>query len=190
MKKNEALKKDKERTAGDRFIKLHNSEGGHNFTFKESPRQDPPDLIYEDTKRLLLEITVAYYDQKHAKWLWDIERGIDSSEISFSPLIKEPTLSAYSFLNELIQKKCKGRFQYADPIFLVIAIEAFGMTTAKVNDFISSQLEIPPEVPFQEIWLLLNESYTMPFFEASVEKICSNLNSPAQERRFRLYPKS
>ncbi len=189
MGSHEALKKQKERFAGDRFIILLNSEGGHNFIFKESPQKDPPDLIYEDmqaSKTLLLEITAAYYNQKQAKWEWDIDRGIDTREFPLSPSIVEPDLSLSAFLNDRIQKKCK--IDFADPILLVIDLNTFATTSTDIQDFITSHLALPAKIPFQEIWLLLNEPYTSS--SPSEGKYDSILDLPPQERRFRLYPKS
>ena len=201
MKSNKAIKKDKERKAGDRFIKLHNEEGGYNFAFKEQPEEDPPDLIYEDlraSKTLLLEITAAYYNQDDAKWVWDIKRGIDTRKISPSPLIQAPDSSSYNFLNNLIQKKCrvllqgkkKEHFCCADPIFLVIDLEELLLTTsANVQEFIDSYLVLPHDVPFQEIWLLLEEPVGRSLSPGeNVLDIPLTEALQLQSRRFRLYP--
>ncbi len=203
MGSHEALKKQKERFAGDRFIILLNSEGGHNFIFKESPQKDPPDLIYEDmqaSKTLLLEITAAYYNQKQAKWEWDIDRGIDTRKISPSPLIVEPDSSLRNFLKHVIGKKCqdlnkaknKRPADFVHPVLLVITINAEITTSAAIQEFIDSCYLAPDGVPFQGIWLLLRETVgkkRMRSPEENIKDIPWNEIFGSLDRRFRFYPK-
>ena len=192
------FKEDQERSAGDRFVSLHNFQGHHNFAFKEQPTSDPPDLIYEDrsaSKILLLEMTAIYYNGEYAAWIWKDRRGMTpSSEISCSPTIVGPTLAFCTFLNRLIEQKCKQRF--SDPILLVLDNETFTPIT-DVQDCINSHLAFPSEVPFQEVWLLQKKIYSSGtrdkqetrspkenLMDIPLEEVF-----PPEDSRFRLYPR-
>jgi hypothetical protein len=70
-----ALNEQFERYNGDRLIEWLNAVQGVSFRY-ESRADGAPDLVYECSgNRLRVEVTAAYYDSEHAKFLWDGARG-------------------------------------------------------------------------------------------------------------------
>ncbi|MDO5653265.1 MAG: hypothetical protein Q4G39_04100 [Brachymonas sp.] len=102
------LKEQLERSVGDRFIEWLNAERRSFYSF--SHRADPgPDLVYAwEGRKLNLEVTGAYYDSDHAKFLWESARGIEDAPTDW--IGTEPDASLAASVITCIEEKSKKRY--------------------------------------------------------------------------------
>ena len=69
------FKEKNERAVGEDFIEWLNFERGTKYRFKGRPDR-APDLIYSsDSDEIFMEVTAAFYDDEHAKFIWKGVRG-------------------------------------------------------------------------------------------------------------------
>src|SRR5438552_377492 len=102
------LKEDHERAVGDEYVRQYNRSFGTNFAFKARPIE-APDLTYvEDAKHLHIEVTTAYYDDPHARLLWETARGSPNAPASWNG--KNFDNGLVSNINRLLQEKCAKQY--------------------------------------------------------------------------------
>ncbi len=203
---NQNLKRAVEKSAGDRFIKLHNSEFSCNFQFESAPTFDPPDLIYCDGtngQKLLIESTAVYYSKEDAKFLWkfkreDTEPAPEEPSISVGPLITEPTDSFQDKVLQLVEKHCTALAKakksrpndFLNPIILIVDLNHLLFTNKKnVQDFIENYPLTLSEDSYQEVWILGNESVRSPLFSGESVIDIPLVEAPATtDFRLKLFP--
>ena len=72
------IKDNFERVVAENFVHWYNQQNRTNFIFYS--RQENPDLTYrDDITELNIEVTSAYYDQRHARLLWQNARGVPNA---------------------------------------------------------------------------------------------------------------
>lgn len=94
-------------------------EFGRNFNFK-SRADEAPDLVYETQEGIVrVEVTAAYYDSHHAKFLWD---GARNPEAELGGLVVGPNFTntlASEILNRI---EVKSKKDYGKGCILLISI--------------------------------------------------------------------
>jgi hypothetical protein len=134
----DALQEPHERAVGDAFIEWFNARKGASFAYS-SRGSDPPDLIYRDgSKEVLLEITVAYYDDGHvggAPNLW-------SSKSPDQKLVDSVTMA-------LAKKSAKA---YPSGCMLLVVVYP-DLTDAEEFASLRQGIVVPPSHPFAEIYV-------------------------------------
>ena len=98
-----------ERKGADRFFDWLKNQDGPDFVFSRRGGE-APDLVYVNgIDELQVEITGAYYDADHAKFLWEYERGAEDPPSGWHGVGNADKALANEVFNG-IQKKCEKRY--------------------------------------------------------------------------------
>ena len=144
-----AHKEDFERGVGDRFAEWLTSSTGHNCTFLRRG-DEAPDLVYAfNSRELLLEITAAYYDDDHAKFLWKGAKNAPDAPKGWSGVNPDKNLANAIHLR--IGDKSTKR--YGRNVVLLIEVPP-GVTTAERLERLLTTLQLPQIVPFVGIFVV------------------------------------
>ena len=137
-----------ERAVGDAFIDWYNERMGTSYAYN-ARGTDVPDLIYkDDSKELLLEITVAYYDAGHATMLWQNARDLPGAPDSWST--KSPDQKLVDSIGLALAKK-SGK-AYPSGCVLVVAIYP-DLTAAEEFAALMPEIRVPDAHSFVEIYV-------------------------------------
>ncbi len=138
---------DFERGVGDRFAEWLTSTTSRKCTFLR--RGDAaPDLIYEfDSSELLIEITAAYYDDDHAKFLWKGAKQLPDAPMSWAGVNPDQNLA--NAIQRRVEDKSTKR--YGKNVALLIEVPP-GVTTAERLERLLKSLQLPSIVPFVGIY--------------------------------------
>ena len=72
-----------ERGVADRFFDWFSETGGPTFEFSRRAGE-APDLVYScGRNELAVEVTAAYCDSDHAKFLWEYARGVPNPPVGW-----------------------------------------------------------------------------------------------------------
>ena len=137
-----------EKSSGDKFVDWINCSRNTQFAFK-GRAGEAPDLVYENKEgKILLEITAAYYDAKHAKFLWDCVRNPDDQS---DVLVSGPNFSK-NLADEVIARiKTKSKKDYGQGCILLVVITP-GATSYEDLNRLLSEPDIGA-VPFVGIYI-------------------------------------
>lgn len=137
-----------ERAVGDAFVDWHNKVKGTSYEYC-ARGADPPDLIYRHgAEELFLEITVAYYDARHATMLWQNVRDVPDAPESWSS--KSPDQKLVASVNLALAKKSSKA--YPSGCVLLIAIYP-DLTAADEFTELMPEIHVPDGHPFAEIYV-------------------------------------
>jgi len=139
-----------ERAVAERFIDCYNQRHGTAYTYHYRTRgANRPDFIYLDGSReMLLEVTGAYYDDKHAETLWQSARDEPGAAQEWKS--EEPDRKLVEFVNERLRDKC-GK-PYPDGCILLLKLKPT-ITTGQEFKQLISEIRIRPGSPFAEIYI-------------------------------------
>jgi hypothetical protein len=144
----DALQEPHERAVGDAFIEWFNARKGASFAYS-SRGSDPPDLIYRDgSKEVLLEITVAYYDDGHARMLWQNARNVGGAPDLWSS--KSPDQKLVDSVTMALAKKSAKAYPSGCMLLVVVYPD---LTDAEEFASLRQGIVVPPSHPFAEIYV-------------------------------------
>lgn len=146
-----------EKAVAECFIGKYNEARKTSFVLKQRGKPPAPDFEYKDSttdKVISLEVTEIYYDEHHAKGIWQVVRG--NIKKFQSNIIVNPTERLREFIEHAIAEKCKKNHDFSYPIILVLDSTRpplhderdFG----KIEEMVK-QVKLPEQIPFHEIYL-------------------------------------
>lgn len=140
-----------ERAHGDELINWLNTQNGTNYSFFHRGGE-APDLVYSfEGKELSVEVTAAYYDGRHAKFLWD---GAKNTEIDIEPWVGvNPDIRLSDEVLNRISEKSKNT--YGKECILLVVIPP-GLTSVENLSELIMKEEIPSNLPFAKIYVAGN----------------------------------
>lgn len=139
-----------ERKVADRFFDWLKNQSGPEFVFSRRAGE-APDLVYvSGTDQLQVEVTTAYYDGTHAKFLWDFERGAENPPAGWHGVGNPHRALADEVLTRL-RDKCGKR--YGGTTILLILIPP-GLTSADdLWELVSAQT-LPSVIPYLGVYVV------------------------------------
>lgn len=145
------LKEKSERAVGDSFIEWLNSERGTKYRFIERPDR-APDLLYASNgNELFIEVTAAFYDSEHAKFIW---KGVREEEDAPNRWIGvNPNKSVAAEIHNCLIKKAQKR--YGCKTVLLIEVPP-GVTSAEELAEMLEKQQVPKDLPFVGIYVVGN----------------------------------
>lgn len=140
-----------EQGVGDRFAEWLSAKTGKPCRFLRRADR-APDLVYTFANReLLVEVTAAYYDSGHAKFLWESARGKPDAPEGWVGV--GPSKSLASAIATRIQEKSQKL--YGKNVVLLVEVPP-GITSAEELQQRLAAHELPEEVPFVGIYVVGN----------------------------------
>ncbi len=138
-----------ERAVGEGFIEWLNSGKGTTYRFKARPDR-APDLIYtSDSNELFIEVTAAFYDHEHARFIWKGVRGeADAPERWTGINANESLVNA---IHNCIINKAQKR--YENETLLLIEVPP-GVTSAEELSELLDRQQFPRDLPFAGIYVV------------------------------------
>ena len=135
----ESLKEQDERAVGERFIEWFNTQFDLSYSFLKRAGE-APDLVYAlpDKTKLFIEVTSAYYGNKHAKFIWDGARSSEDQVLVSEGMNYDTKL--VSDIVRMVGQKCIKR--YEKHCILVVSVTSF-WTPAKILAQLLSQRKFP-----------------------------------------------
>lgn len=145
------LKEKNEKAVGETFIEWLNAEKGSNYRFIDRP-DIAPDLRYSSNENeLLIEVTSAFYDEKHAKFIW---KGIRKDEDA--PPFWNGVNANKSLVTEICERITnKAQKRYGEKTVLLIEVPP-GVTSAEELEEILVTMQLPKQLPFVGIYVVGN----------------------------------
>jgi hypothetical protein len=138
-----------EQAVGDHFAEWLTATTGVSCVFLRRADR-APDLVYSYKQReLLIEITAAYYDGKHAEFLWKGARAVADAPSAWSG--SDPDASLVSAIAKRVSEKSKKR--YGGTTVLLIEVPP-GITPAEELVDLLSAWSLPAETPFAGIYVV------------------------------------
>jgi hypothetical protein len=130
-------------------------------------KQEAPDFVcrFGDCE-IGLEITTAYYDDRHAKAVWRIARGevtarriqdiSSNGDESVFLEVYVPEQKILDFINNCIRIKCEK--SYGIPTILLIRIPCLPLTADReLQHEVIPNLKVPNQNPFREVYLTADQ---------------------------------
>lgn len=140
-----------EKSVGDTFIEWLNSEIGTEYRFINYPDR-APDLLYSSNgDDLLIEVTSAFYDREHAKFIWKGIREEEDAPLGWSGFNPNRSLAAEIF--NRVTEKAKKR--YGDKTVLLIEVPP-GVTSAEELTEMLGNKQVEKQTPFVGIYVVGN----------------------------------
>ena len=104
------------------FLLDYGQEKGSDFDVLASGKPPQPDVICRDVRsgeQIGIEVTIAYYDEQHAKAVWQAARGKEAGGYPLSRPDHVENLRVLKAVNELIKGKSKKTYQFAGRLLLL-----------------------------------------------------------------------
>ena len=140
-----------ERVIGDDFIEWLNSRKKTAYRFKTRPDR-APDLIYTSANNeLFIEVTAAFYDEKHARFIWKGVRGKADAPANWNGI--NANASLINEIHNCIIKKAQKR--YGKDTLLLIEVPP-GVTSAEELSELLELQQFPKDSPFAGIYIVGN----------------------------------
>jgi hypothetical protein len=138
-----------ERWVADRFFDWYSATGGLTFEFSRRAGE-APDLVYScGRNELFVEITAAYCDGDHAKFLWEYARGVPNPPVGWFG-VGSPHKALIQAVVDRISAKCKK--SYGGLTLLLIEIPP-GHTTAENLTELLVESVFPEVIPFVGVYV-------------------------------------
>jgi hypothetical protein len=122
----DAIQENFEQGVGDRFAEWLSKTSGSLCAFLRRADRAPDLVYFYRGKEILVEITAAYYDGKHAEFLWKAARGAENTPAEWTGV--NPDKSLASAIAKRISEKAKKR--YGENALLLIEVPP-GVTTVE-----------------------------------------------------------
>jgi hypothetical protein len=137
-----------EQAIGAAFIEWYNRQCGTTFRY-HSRGADPPDLVYRsEDRKMLLEITAAYYNADNAAMLWQNARGVSGAADRW--MSKGPDQKLIGSINAGLAKKCEKLY----PANCVLVVNIYpDLTSAEELNTLIHQIKVPVNHSFDAIYL-------------------------------------
>lgn len=137
-----------EKSNGDLLIEWINEKYNTSYVFSRRVGE-APDLVYaSENEKLFMEVTAAYYDGPHAKFLWD---GARDTEAEIEPWFGvNPDASLAEEINNRILKK--SNIQYGNNCLLLVVVPP-GLTTAEELESLLDTENLSSKSPFIGIYV-------------------------------------
>ena len=137
-----------EKANGDLLIEWMNKKYNTNYVFSRRAGE-APDLVYSsDNEELFVEVTAAYYDGSHAKFLWS---GARDTEAVIEPWFGvNPDASLAEEITNRIS--IKSNIQYGSDCLLLVVVPP-GLTTAEELESLLDTEKLASESPFIGIYV-------------------------------------
>ena len=140
-----------EQGVGDRFAEWLSAKTGSPCRFLRRADR-APDLVYAFANgELLVEITAAYYDSQHAKFLWESARCKPSAPVGWAGV--DPSKSLAGAISTCIREKSKK--QYGANVVLLVEVPP-GVTSAEDLQQLLAAHQLPDAAPFVGIYVVGN----------------------------------
>jgi hypothetical protein len=144
----DSVQEQHEQGVGDRFAEWLSRTSASPCRFLRRADR-APDLVYSFRGReLLVEITAAYYDSSHAKFLWKTAKAATDAPHGWSGA--NPDRSLAKAIAECIDQKSKKR--YGDNTILLIDIPPSNTSAERLAELLVGQPP-PPVTPFVGIFV-------------------------------------
>lgn len=107
-------------------------------------------MVYKfESRELLIEITAAYYDDEHAKFLWKGAKNLPDAPSGWSGVNPDKNLA------NAVQKRIhdKSAKRYGSNVVLLIKVPP-GVTTAERLERLLINTQLPSTVPFIGIYVV------------------------------------
>jgi hypothetical protein len=145
-----------ERAVGDAFMDWYNKRNGTTYAYHERGANayhergaNPQDLIYRSgSQQVLLEVTVAYYDDSHATMLWQSARDVPNAPNLCSS--GSPDAKLIDSINHRLAEKSLKR--YPPGCILVVGVYP-DLTTAEEFEELIPGVNVSVQHPFAEIYV-------------------------------------
>ena len=143
------LQQNFERGVADRFFDWFSETGGPTFEFSRRAGE-APDLVYScGRNELFVEITAAYCDGDHAKFLWEYARGALNPPVGWFG-VGSPHNALIQAVVDRISAKCKKR--YGGRTLLLIEVPPGHTSAEKLTELLAGSV-FPEEIPFAGIYV-------------------------------------
>lgn len=140
-----------EQRVGDLFADWLSSTSGAECLFLRRADR-APDLVYSYREsELLVEITAAYYDAAHAKFLWKGFRGATDAPAGWSGVNADKSL--VTAIAQRVAEKSKKR--YGENTVLLIEVPPGVTSVERLTNLLVDQ-PFPTETPFAGIFVVGN----------------------------------
>ena len=138
-----------EKAIGDEFFEWLNARRKTSYSFS-GRAGEAPDLVYASgTHELSVEITAAYYDGKHAEFLWKNWRGTKDAPAGWKGV--NPNKSLAQAIANRVAEKCTKR--YGGESILLVDVTP-GVTSAEELSELLAQGSFPTEIPFAGVYVV------------------------------------
>lgn len=152
------LKEQLERSVGDNFFEWLNAHKGTGYTFSRRAGE-APDLVYSSGEvEVFAEITSAYSDDEHAKFLWKDARGAKDAPDHWHGV--NPDKSLAQAVTNRIAEKCAKR--YGRTCILLVNIPP-GVTPAEELARLMAHHSLPSEIPFAGVYVVGRFPFRGPY---------------------------
>lgn len=157
MRLDDGLKRRLEWNVATEFLLEYNHAIGSSFRATSHGKPPEPDILCKDSQtgeRIGIEIGTAYYDDTHAKSVWDSARGKKASPYWISRPDAQENRRVLRNANKIIRRKSKGRYSATGRLLLVVALEPIRLYFTKIPATDLKTLCVPQGHPFHEIYVL------------------------------------
>ena len=138
-----------ERGVADRFFDWLSSTGGPVFEFSRRAGE-VPDLVYScGRNELFVEITAAYCDSDHAKFLWEYARGVPNPPVGWFG-VGNPDKALIRAVLDRVSANCEK--DYGGLTLLLIEIPP-GHTSAENLTELLAKSAFPEVIPYVGIYV-------------------------------------
>lgn len=148
------------------FLLDYNWEKGTAFQVSASGNPPQPDVICKDrwtAEQIGVEVTIAYYDEQHAKTVWQAARGKATSGYPLSRSDRVENLRVLKAVNELIKGKSKKTYRFAGRLLLLAVTYPSRLYLTQMKRHLSV-LQVPTTHPFHEIYIYSTRSEPYQLF--------------------------
>ena len=138
-----------ERGVADRFFDWFSAAGGPTFEFSRRAGE-APDFVYScGQNELSVEVTAAYCESAHAKFLWEYARGVPDPPVGWFG-VGSPDKALMRAVLDRVSAKCKKN--YGGLTLLLIEIPP-GHTSAENLTELLAKSVFPEVIPYVGIYV-------------------------------------
>jgi len=148
------------------FLLDYNQEKRSVFQVLASGRPPQPDIICKDVRtgeEIGIEVTIVYYDEQHAKAVWQTARGKEASGYPLSQPDSVENLRVFREANEAMKNKSKKSYGFVGRLLLLVVTYPPRLYLIRMKKHLSS-LHVPEEHPFHEIYIYSTRSEPYQLF--------------------------
>jgi hypothetical protein len=154
-KPNEQRKKRLEQRIATEFLLEYNLETGAAFRFLRSGVPPEPDILCEDARtheQIGAEIGTAYYDEEHAKSVWEPVRGRKAAPYPLTRPDSVENKRVFGMVNRIIRSKSQKSYSFQGWLLLIVALQPIRLYLERMKRDLKS-LHVPATHPFDEVYV-------------------------------------
>ncbi len=137
------------------FLLDYNREKGSAFKVLASGKPPQPDVLCQDARtgeEIGIEVTIAYYDEQHAKTVWQAARGKAAGGYPLSRPDSVENLRVLQRVNEGMKGKSKKKYEFVGRLLLLVVTYPTRLYLTWMKKHLSV-LRVPTMHPFHEIYV-------------------------------------